>query len=424
MDYGWRWQLIGIRGETEVLRVVPRGWGCKRRRLVESDSVILFSLFGYVRPVLTRTAPIDLGPIFFSLFDYDRDRKGGGVAIYARNELNAIEIKSLNYSEIENLFIKVHINNTTGIWGVCYRPPNQSANERDAFIDKLSNQFDTICGEHVLPFYLLGDFNDRCIDWKSSHEDSELGLKLVNLLNEYNLKQIINCPTRGSNLLDLIITDNPASVISSGVVDPFDCSLDHCPVYATVRTSFDRLHCYKRKVRHYNANNLAALDSKLKLVPWYAIMLTESDVNDMVQIFYNVVFDELNEIIPELEVTIRPRDRPGMNNEVRKKLNISRKLNKIAKLCNTNEASNAHKLARREAKKAWKKSQKEYFAKLASQISLDKSCNNSKNQWKLLKAMYAADKSSSIPALVTSGVTHNTNQTKGECLNSFFAISN
>ena len=42
--------------------VVTRGWGCKRGRLVESDSVIFFSLFGYVRPVLTRTAPIDLGP--------------------------------------------------------------------------------------------------------------------------------------------------------------------------------------------------------------------------------------------------------------------------------------------------------------------------------------------------------------------------
>ena len=66
MDYGWRWQLIGIRGEAEVLRVVPRGWGCKRGRLVESDSVIFFSSFGYVRPVLTRTAPIDLGPFLGS----------------------------------------------------------------------------------------------------------------------------------------------------------------------------------------------------------------------------------------------------------------------------------------------------------------------------------------------------------------------
>ena len=54
--------MIGIREETEVLRVIPRGWGCKRGRLVESDSVIFFSSFGYVRPVLTRTAPIDLGP--------------------------------------------------------------------------------------------------------------------------------------------------------------------------------------------------------------------------------------------------------------------------------------------------------------------------------------------------------------------------
>ena len=31
-----------IRGETEVLRVVPRGWGCKRGRLVESDCNLLF----------------------------------------------------------------------------------------------------------------------------------------------------------------------------------------------------------------------------------------------------------------------------------------------------------------------------------------------------------------------------------------------
>ena len=47
-------------------RVVPRGWGCKRGHLVESDSAIFFSSFGSVRPVLTRTAPIDLGPFLGS----------------------------------------------------------------------------------------------------------------------------------------------------------------------------------------------------------------------------------------------------------------------------------------------------------------------------------------------------------------------
>ena len=63
---GLRLEMAVIRGETEVLRVVPRGWGCRRGRLVESDSVIYFSSFGYVRPVLTRTAPIDLGPFLGS----------------------------------------------------------------------------------------------------------------------------------------------------------------------------------------------------------------------------------------------------------------------------------------------------------------------------------------------------------------------
>ena len=37
-----------------------RGKGCKRGRLVESDCNF-FSSFRYVRPMLTRTTPIDLG---------------------------------------------------------------------------------------------------------------------------------------------------------------------------------------------------------------------------------------------------------------------------------------------------------------------------------------------------------------------------
>jgi hypothetical protein len=43
-----------------VLRLDPRGWGCKRGRQVESHSIFFFSVFGYVGHVLARTVPTDL----------------------------------------------------------------------------------------------------------------------------------------------------------------------------------------------------------------------------------------------------------------------------------------------------------------------------------------------------------------------------
>ena len=80
---------------------------------------------------------------------------------------------------------------------VCYRPPNQSALERDDFVDNLNTQLDRLCTNNVTPIYLLGDFNDKCVSWNSDHADSKLKLNLKLLFDELNLVQLIDVPTRG-----------------------------------------------------------------------------------------------------------------------------------------------------------------------------------------------------------------------------------
>ena len=71
---------------------------------------------------------------------------------------------------------------------------------------------------------LLGDFNDKCIEWHLPHVHSEVGDKLLNVVEQNNLYQIIKEPTRfstnGAYLLDLIITDSPHIFLSSGVSPP------------------------------------------------------------------------------------------------------------------------------------------------------------------------------------------------------------
>ena len=65
--------------------------------------------------------------------------------------------------------------------------------------------------------------------WGKDHLNSELKFELVNILNDYNLCQLIKEPTRNDSILDLIITNCPGFIQNSGVDDPI-YDLDHCPL--------------------------------------------------------------------------------------------------------------------------------------------------------------------------------------------------
>ena len=58
--------------------------------------------------------------------------------------------------------------------------------------------------------------------WDSEHLESELGKSLVNLVEEYNLFQMITKPTRCSSLLDLLITNRSDYISKVAVIDAFD----------------------------------------------------------------------------------------------------------------------------------------------------------------------------------------------------------
>jgi len=87
------------------------------------------------------------------------------------------------------------------------------------------------------PFVLLCDFNDACQVWQSDHSQSELGLLLVDILKEYNFSQLINTPTRGPNILDLLITNDCAFLSTYGVKESSD-NLDHRIIAGKVKSHF------------------------------------------------------------------------------------------------------------------------------------------------------------------------------------------
>ena len=282
--------------------------------------------------------------------------------------------------------------------------PQSSALERDFFVNNLNTQLDRLCTNNVTPIYLLGDFNDKYVAWNLDHAASELKLNLKLLFYEFNLLQLIDVPTRGKNILDLIITDTPPSIVRCGTLDSFGKldsfdTLDHSPVFAVISMKFNKLHSYKRRVRNYSDENLVKLNNNLKLVPWSALLLNESTVDDMIDTFYSIINSELDRCKTVKDATIRPKDKPGTNSEVRKLLKTSSRLNRISKRTNALEDIIEHQVARRAAKRAWKQARKQYYARLAENICASSRDNSSSKQWKILHSFYDLNKKSHIGTL-------------------------
>jgi len=59
----------------------------------------------------------------------------------------------------------------------------------------------------------LGDFNYRGINWEMLTSDGE-GREFLKTTLELNLTQLVNKPTRGNSILDLVLTSCPESVES------------------------------------------------------------------------------------------------------------------------------------------------------------------------------------------------------------------
>ena len=145
----------------------------------------------------------------YKILQCDRNRRGGGVACYIRNDLS-YNILSVFPREIESVFFEILLPNSKPITvGTIYRPPNQSnflevLNENMNKIDSISNEI-----------YILGDFNinfslnDSYIFSKKGILNNKSFPSDVKSSYEYctyfSLHQLIKVPTR--------ITCNSATII-------------------------------------------------------------------------------------------------------------------------------------------------------------------------------------------------------------------
>ena len=59
---------------------------------------------------------------------------------------------------------------------------------------------------------IMGDFNIGEMDWKANMGNSGRGQELLDLVGNCFLTQVVTKPTRGNNILDLVLFSDPEMV--------------------------------------------------------------------------------------------------------------------------------------------------------------------------------------------------------------------
>ena len=182
----------------------------------------------------------------------DRNKHGGGVAMYIHKTVNYTLIEDLAYSEIESITIQVKLGNYKPfIVTSVYSPPGEPA-EYFNELDKLLNSIDAENKETIY----LGDTNCDMLDFTNNYTKN-----LMRLLTKFHLVQLIKSSTRTTattkTVIDHIITNRSASVSKSGVLS---CGVsDHDAVFMTKPM---RLPKMKSPTKTFKCQKLEKFDIK------------------------------------------------------------------------------------------------------------------------------------------------------------------
>ena len=179
----------------------------------KSDTFIPFISLSetWLKPYIT-DAQIDIPN--YQVFRADRSKViRGGSLLYIHKTLPVTEVACFENTVCSAVICCVEKSNT--ILASVYRPPNASFSTFSAVLDFIQSFIDPLLESKHYDVVLTGDFNLPNITWSSltvqrtsTKENNESADLLLSFMNTNLMSQYINIPTRGSNILELLISNS------------------------------------------------------------------------------------------------------------------------------------------------------------------------------------------------------------------------
>ena len=280
----------------------------------------------------------------------DRNRNGGGVMIYAREDIPSKLLNKHTFTEaIEGLFIEINLRKTKLLFFGSYRSdhPDFGVNTEEYFnqvclaLDKYSS-YDK--------FLLAGDFN--------TEETNDI---LEDFLFEQNVKNLVKEPTCFKSLtnpscIDLLLTNSPSSFQSTTTVAT-GLSDFHRMVVTVMKTTFPKAEPKIIYYRDYKKFNLQDFRRELRNELRKTVVLGYAH-------FEHIFLTVLEKHAPMKQRTVRANEKPFMTKVLRKAIMRRSFLkNKYQKL-KTDEADKLFKKQKNYTNRLLKKEMIKYWGNL------------------------------------------------------------
>ena len=160
-------------------------------------------------------------------------------------------------------------------------------------INKINASIDSIDNQNIL---LLGDYNFRNIDWVKGTCSRTIEQEFIDTINDNQLQQIIDIPTRGENILDLAFIEDVSAVQDYYTLPPLGNS-DHQIVAVELKCLIPRVTRAPRKIYLYSKGNYSDMDDYLGSTDWDH-EFRHKDINENWEVFKEKYNECLDKFIP------------------------------------------------------------------------------------------------------------------------------
>ena len=271
--------------------------------------------------------------------------------------INCTQVTSIATINMEAVAVQCTLtDHTKWLFVCCYRPPNsKDLADIRSFANNIFPSFQKII--------IAGDFNHPNISWTNSM--GTLGQEFCDTLDDYFMSQLCLLPTRESNILDLLITNQPEQVSFMGVCDPSELGMssDHKLIRFKFSMRSTIFMPNKRLVYDYRRTDFDKLRQRLTDMDICSLITSNrafSNIDDW-STWKSAVMNAMNEVIPTKYVHPRrspPWITPTILHQIRKKVTARKRF--LAK--GIDYLKEKFTKLRTEVKKAIGKSRKAFFS--------------------------------------------------------------
>ena len=223
--------------------------------------------------------------------------RGRRVGFYISNNLRYERQKHLEsrFDELEHLWVKLpgRNKNCSLLLGVIYRSPTFT--NPSSWLPKFEELLSYVKSTWDGKLMITGDFNlDLLCTFKSEV------LQYCDILEQFNLTQIVNKPTRTTlnraSLIDHIILSNPTICKHTDVL-PCPHISDHDGPYAILNVRVPRFQPRLKYIRDEKHLNIEQYVSDISDLP-FSLIYAFDDVETKLDIFNSLILDCINKHAP------------------------------------------------------------------------------------------------------------------------------